>query len=175
MTSATPLVFRPSASQRATAALLFVGSLLVGVRVLVLLVQSLPRFLWCIRAAEAAKQPTFDLWFFLAASIGACLAGAVFLVLTLLGLLLIEGCHVLVDDLGIMVTFDALPGPLARKIGSGRLTWKQVQNIEKQRFFFVITGEQALPAQTLRLKFLMVDQLEHLLNIIFERSPNLRQ
>lgn len=174
MGSATPLIFRPSASQRAIAALLCAGSLMMGIRALVLLIQGVPRLLWSIRVAEASHEPTFTLWLLVAASVGACLAAGLFLLLALLGLLLIEGCHVLVDDLGLLVDFDSLPGALARRMGAGRLTWKQIHNVEKHRFSFVISGEQETPPRTIRLRLLMVDQLERLMNIIFERSPNLR-
>nr|WP_320132582.1 hypothetical protein [uncultured Holophaga sp.] len=175
MVSATPLVFRPSASQRAIAALLCAGSLMMGIRALVLLVQGVPRLLWAIKVAEASHEPTFVLWFLVAASVAACLAGGAFLLAALLGMLLIEGCHVLVDDLGIVVDFDSLPGSLARRMGAGRLTWKQIRSVDKHRFSFVITGEQELPPSRIRLRLLMVDQLERLMNIIFERSPELRQ
>jgi len=173
MSSATPLVFRPSTAQRAIAALLCAGSLMMGVRALVLLVQGVPHLLWAIRVAEASHESTFMLWCFLAACVGAFVAGGALLCLAVLGLLLIEGCHVLVDDLGIVVDFDSLPGPLAQRFGAGRLTWKQVHDVEKHRFSFVITGEQEPARKQTRLRFLMVDELERLMMIIFERSSNL--
>ncbi|MBP1628269.1 MAG: hypothetical protein H6Q00_2744 [Holophagaceae bacterium] len=173
MSSATPLVFRPSVAQRAIAALLCAGSLMMGVRALVLLVQGLPRLLWAIRVAEAAHESTLILWVFVGAYVGACLAGGALLLLAVLGLLLIEGCHVLVDDLGIVVDFDSLPGPLARRIGAGRLSWKQVKDVEKHRFFFVITADPEAAKKPDCLRFLMVDQLERLMMIILERSPNM--
>jgi len=173
MSSATPLVFRPSFAQRAIAVLLFAGSLMMGIRALVLLLQGLPRLLWAIRVAEASHESTFGLWLLVAAAVGAFLAGGALLLLALLAMLLIEGCHVLLDDLGIVVDFDSLPGPIARKIGAGRLTWKQVRDVEKHRFFFVITGGPEAPLRPLRLRFLMVDELEQLMMIICERSPNL--
>lgn len=174
MNSATPLVFRPSLAQRAIAALLCAGSLMMGIRALVLLVQGLPRLLWAIKVAEAAHESTFALWSLVGFSVGACIGGGALLLLAVLGLLLIEGCQVLVDDLGIVVDFDSLPGPLARRIGAGRLTWKQIKDVQKHRFFFVITGGNEGTLLQTRLKFLMVDELERLMTIIFERSPNLR-
>ncbi|WP_005033036.1 hypothetical protein [Holophaga foetida] len=173
MSSATPLVFRPSAAQRAIAVLLCAGSLMIGIRAMLLLVQGLPRLLWTIRVAEASQEATLGLWIIMGVSIGACLAAGALLLLAIMGLMLIEGCHVLVDELGIVVDFDSLPGPLARKLGAGRLTWKQVKDVEKHRFFFVITGDQEGPMRQVHLRFLMVDELERLMTLIFERSPNL--
>lgn len=181
MSALTPLVFRPSLLQRATALLLFAGSWLVGVRGLMHLLQSMPRFVALIRMAGANGEPTWAFWIGFGSSLLACVAGGLLLVLSLFFLLLIEGTHVLVDEVGLAVELGSLPGPLARRMGAGRLDWKQIASLEKGRFFFVLRGggdperkdkESPLPEPVLR--FLVVDQIERLVLTILDRSPNLQ-
>jgi hypothetical protein len=177
MTTSTPLVFRPSLAQRAMAALLCAGSWLVGGRALVLLMHNLPRLVAALRQAQGAGAPTFWIWAGLAASLTACLGAGVLLVLSVLGLLLMEGTQVLVDELGVAVEHTGIPLPLSRWLGSGRVTWKRIQALDKRRFFFVLTGtppEESPLAPPGRVRFLMVDRLEELVLLIIERSPNLR-
>ncbi|MDP2874974.1 MAG: hypothetical protein Q8O00_02245 [Holophaga sp.] len=184
MTALTPLIFRPSFAQRAVAILLFAGSWLVGVRGLMHLIQNMPRLLAMVRMAEINGEPTWQLWIALISSVAACGAGGVLLVLSVLFLLLIEGTHVLVDEVGLTVELGSLPAPIARRLGAGRLTWKQVASLEKGRFFFILRGggnkgqEESLPSKlprsTSTLRFLVVDQLDRLILTILERSPNLR-
>ncbi len=111
------------------------------------------------------------------AAIGAVVAGSLLLLATLLGLLLVEGSQVLVDELGLAVEHNALPAPLARKLGAGRLLWKRIARLEHSGPFFVLRGGgepgHAGPKDP-TLRFLMVDQLERLILIILERSPNLK-
>lgn len=180
MTALTPLVFRPSLVQRAVALLLFAGSWLVGVRGLVQVVQNTPRLLAAIRMAEFNAEPTFRLWVALITSGAACVAGGILLLLSVLFLLFIEGTHVLVDEVGVSVELGPIPGPLARRLGAGRLTWKQVGELEKGRFFFILRGggdrEASLefePKKVTVLRFLVVDHLDRLILTILERSPNL--
>ncbi len=103
-------------------------------------------------------------------------AGSLLLLGTLLGLLMVEGSQVLVDDLGLSVEHNALPVPLARRLGAGRLLWKQVARLERSGPFFALRGGG--DPDSLRkdpdLRFLMVDQLERLVLMILERSPNLK-
>lgn len=181
MTVLTPLVFRPSLIQRAVALLLFAGSWLVGVRGLVQVVQNTPRLLGAIRMAEFNMEPTFRLWVALLTSGAACVAGGILLLLSVLFLLFIEGTQVLVDEVGVSVELGPIPGALARRLGAGRLTWKQVGELEKGRFFFILRGggdrdPKAGPAleKIPVLRFLVVDQLDRLILTILERSPNLR-
>jgi len=181
VTVLTPLIFRPSLVQRAVALLLFAGSWLVGVRGLVQVVQYTPRLLAAIRMAEFNAEPTFRLWVALITSGAACVAGGILLLLSILFLLFIEGTHVLVDELGVAVELGPIPGALARRLGAGRLTWKQVGHLEKGRFFFILRGGGDLedkPDLAQRkepvLRFLVVDQLDRLILTILERSPNLR-
>lgn len=181
MTVLSPLVFRPSVAQRAAALLLFAGSWLVGVRGLVYVIQQMPRLLALLRMAEASSEPTFRLWVALVSSVAACVAGGILLLLSILFLLLIEGTQVLVDETGLSVELSPLPGPLARRMGAGRLAWKQVGALEKGRFFFILRGGgdpegPKLPDQGPDpvLRFLVVDQLDRLVLTILERSPNLR-
>lgn len=182
MSVATPLVFRPSVAQRTLAALLFAGSWLVGIRALELLFDQLPHRTAALRQAMAMGEATTALWFWLAVSLLLCLAGGLLLLCSLLGLILIEGTQVLVDELGITVDHAGLPRPLARRLGAGHLPWKRVLRLEKGRLFFILKGGLAPgePVDSLlalntqsTLKFLVVDQLERLILIVMERSPNL--
>jgi hypothetical protein len=178
MSAGSPLVFRPSFAQRAMAMLLFAGSWLVGVRALAQIMERLPVLRASLKVAEAAGEPTWSFWVAVTAAIGAVVAGSILLLGTLLGVLMVEGSQVLVDDLGLAVEHNALPTPLARKLGAGRLLWKQVARLERSGPFFVLQGG-AEAATSLRkdptLRFLMVDELERLVLTILERSPNLKQ
>lgn len=180
MTALSPLVFRPSLAQRAVALLLFAGSWLVGVRGLVQVVQHLPRLLALIHLAELNSEPTLRLWVALVTSVAACVAGGILLLLSVLFLLFIEGTQVLVDEMGVSVELGPVPGPLARRMGAGRLSWKQVGHLEKGRFFFILEGGGdpegglvGLRGKDPVLRFLVVDQLDRLILTILERSPNL--
>ncbi|GLH74110.1 hypothetical protein GETHLI_26120 [Geothrix limicola] len=177
MSVGSPLVFRPSFAQRAMAMLLFAGSWLVGVRALAQILERLPVLRASLRVAEAAGDPTWSFWVAVVAAFGAVLMGSLLLLGTLLGVLLVEGSHVLVDDLGLSVEHNALPASLARRLGAGRLLWKQISRIERSGPFFVLRGGGD-PGATLRkdpnLRFLLVDELERLVLTILERSPNLK-
>ncbi|HEY3271746.1 MAG TPA: hypothetical protein VGJ89_11090 [Geothrix sp.] len=177
MTAGSPLVFRPSFAQRAMAVLLFAGSWLVGVRALAQILERLPVLRASLKVAEAASEPTWSFWVALVAAIGAVVVGSLLLLATLLGLLLVEGSQVLVDELGLAVEHNALPTPLARKLGAGRLPWKRITRLEHSGPFFVLRGggepEHHGPEEP-TLRFLMVDELERLVFTILERSPNLK-
>jgi hypothetical protein len=90
---------------------------------------------------------------------------------------MVEGSQVLMDELGLSVEHNALPAPLAKRLGAGRLLWKQVSHLERSGPFFVVRGGgdpgRSLP-QDPNLRFLMVDELERLILIILKRSPNLK-
>ncbi len=183
MSTATPLVFRPSVAQRTLVGLLFAGSWIVGIRILVLLVQGLPRMHGALKLAQVSSEPTFWLWVSLVAAIAACLLGGVLLALSLTALLLVEGTQVLVDEMGLAVEYLAVPRAIARWVGAGRVTWKEVRSLEKHRLFFVLRsgdpddpGKEAIRASSRPpvLRFLLVDELERLILMIIERSPNLR-
>lgn len=177
MSAGSPLVFRPSFAQRTMAVLLFAGSWLVGVRALAQIMERLPVLRASLQVAEAAGEPTWSFWVAITAAFGAVVAGSLLLLGTLLGLLMVEASQVLVDDLGLSVEHGALPGALARRLGAGRLLWKQVARLERSGPFFVIRGggEPArVGAVDPNLRFLLVDELERLVLIILERSPNLK-
>ena len=119
----------------------------------------------------------------LLASVTACLLGGLLLVLSLTAMLLVEGTQVFVDEMGIAVECLAVPRRLARWLGAGRLAWKEIHSLEKHRLFFVLRsgGEKAPSETSLKaadrppvLRFLLVDELERLILMILERSPNLR-
>lgn len=175
MSTITPLVFRPSLAQRALAALLCVGSWLVGVRAMAAFLESMPRISRALQVAEAAGDPTLGLWLHLIAAVAALVVAGGLLLLSILALLLVEGCLVLVDEIAIAVEHSLLPGPLGRWLGAGRLTWKQVADLQRRGPFFVLLGEP-VPGRNRppRVKFLVVEDLERLVNLILERSSNLR-
>lgn len=177
MSAGSPLVFRPSFAQRAMAMLLFAGSWLVGVRALAQIMERLPVLRASLKVAEAAGEPTWSFWVAVTAALGAVVAGSVLLLATLLCVLMVEGSQVLMDELGLSVEHNALPAPLAKRLGAGRLLWKQVSHLERSGPFFVVRGGgdpgRNLP-QDPNLRFLMVDELERLILIILKRSPNLK-
>jgi hypothetical protein len=182
MSATSPLVFRPSLAHRTLAALLCAGSWVVGIRGLVLLVNSLPRLMTTLRQTAAAGEPTFLLWLGIGLSVALCLVGGLLLLFSTLGLVLIEGTHILVDESGITVDHAGLPRSLASRLGAGHLPWKQVIGLEKGKVFFLLRGglPPGEPSTTLSchyakstLKFLLVDELERLILIILERSSNL--
>jgi len=177
MSTDSPLIFRPSFAQRAMAMLLFAGSWLVGVRALAQILERLPVLRASLKVAEVAGEPTWSFWIAVTAAIGAVVVGSLLLVLTLLGVLMVEGSQVLVDELGLSVEHNALPPPLARKLGAGRLAWKRVSRLERSGPFFVLKGGGEpghAPPQDPTLRFLLVDELERLVFTILERSPNLK-
>lgn len=178
MSADSPLIFRPSPTQRALAALLCAGSWLVGGRTLVLLLGNLPRLIATIRMASLTGDSIIRPWIGLVAAVGACAAGGALLLLSALGLLLIESSHVLVDELGISVDYVVLSGSMARRFGAGRLAWKQVGGLAKGRLFFIVRGggeaAEKGPESPSALRFLVVDELERLVLLILERSPNIR-
>jgi hypothetical protein len=159
------------------AMLLFAGSWLVGVRALAQILERLPVLRASLRVAETAGDPTWSYWVAVTAAFGAVVAGSFLLLGTLVGVLMVEGSQILVDDLGLTVEHSALPAPLARRFGAGRLLWKQISRIERSGPYFVLRGG-AEPIVSLRkdptLRFLLVDELERLVLTILERSPNLK-
>jgi hypothetical protein len=159
------------------AMLLFAGSWLVGVRALAQILERLPVLRASLKVAETAGDPTWSYWIAVTAAFGAVVAGSLLLLGTLLGVLMVEGSQVMVDELGLAVEHNALPTPLARKLGAGRLLWKQVSRIERSGPFFVLKGGGEAGRSDRKdpnLRFLMVDELERLILTILERSPNLK-
>jgi hypothetical protein len=182
MTATSPLIFRPSVAQRTLSALLCAGSWLVGVRGLYLLINNLPRLMAAERLASVAGEPTFFIWVCIVASVAVCLLAGILLLFSALGLILIEGTQIMVDESGITVEHAGLPRPLAQRLGAGHLPWKHVLGLEKGKIFFILKGglPKGEPSNLLSeryarstLKFLLVDQLERLILIILERSSNL--
>jgi hypothetical protein len=189
MSATTPLVFRPSLAQRGLAALLCAGSWLVGIRSLFLLAGHFPALLLALRQAGAQGEPTRLLWLWVILSVLLALTAGLLCLFSLLGLILTEGTQVLVDEVGITVEHAGLPKALARRLGAGHLPWKQVLALEKGRLFFIlrggippekpaspVLGDSRLPglSEPGNLKFLMVDELERLVLLILERSPNIK-
>jgi hypothetical protein len=158
------------------AMLLFAGSWLVGVRALAQIMERLPVLRASLKVAEHAGEPTWSFWIAVTAAFGAIVAGSVLLLGTLLGVLMVEGSQVLVDELGLAVEHNALPAPLARKLGAGRLSWKRITRLERSGPFFVLRGggDPGKGPKDPTLRFLLVDELERLVLMILERSPNLK-
>ncbi len=182
MSTSSPLVFRPSLAQRALAVLLCAGSWLVGIRAVGMLVNAVQGLATLLHQALALGGPTTRLWLVLALSLVLCLVGGLLLLCSTVGLFLIEGTQVLVDEMGVTVDHAGLPRPLARRLGSGHLPWKYVASLEKGRIFFILRGglppqeppsDLAAATARINLRFLMVDELERLVLIILEKSPNL--
>jgi len=182
MSTTSPLVFRPSLAQRALAALLCAGSWLVGIRAMGMLVNAVQGLATLLHQALALGEPATRLWMVLAISLLLCLVGGFLLLFSTLGLILIEGTQVLVDEMGITVEHGGLPRPLARRLGAGHLPWKYVAAMEKGRIFFLLRGglppqepvsDLAAASARTTLKLLMVEELERLILIILEKSPNL--
>jgi len=177
--SGSPLVFRATLAQRAMAFLIFAGSWLAGVRAIAHIVRRLPGIHFALRAARAADEPTALLWtLFILGFAAALLAGAL-LLFSLLFLLLVESTQITLDPAGITVEIIALPGPIARRLGAGRLAWKRVASLDRKGFFFVLQGNAGGPPEPGELldrdlRFLLVDQMERLVLMILEKSPNLR-
>ncbi|MBS1767086.1 MAG: hypothetical protein JST05_06760 [Acidobacteria bacterium] len=177
--SETPLVFRASLAQRAMAILIFAGSWLAGVRAIADLVRQLPGLHFALQAARAADEPTAKLWIlFILGFVGALLAGALLLG-SLLFVLLVESTEITLDPIGLAVDIPALPAPLARRLGAGRLAWKRVASLDRRLFFFVLQGNAGGPPEPGELldrdlRFLLVDQMERLVLMILEKSPNIR-
>lgn len=178
MSTATPLVFRPSALQRTLALLLCAGSWLVGARALASLLEQMPILHAVIVQARAAGEDPWMAWLLLTLAIIAVLAAGVLLLASILGLVLMEGTQVYVDELGIAVELSFLPRGFANWLGAGRIPWKRVGTLKRSGPFFVILGDGREPEGSSReplspIRFLVVDEIERLVNLILERSPNI--
>ncbi|MCL1893237.1 MAG: hypothetical protein FWG02_03225 [Holophagaceae bacterium] len=177
MSVASPLIFRASPIQRAIAMILGVGCLLVLGRGVPLIAQNIPRMWYQLRLAQSqSMEPTTMIWLGIVSAIIAILLGGIILVLTILILVQIEGTQIIVDGHGIAVKCTLLPYQIAKRFGAGHITWKDVSQIERRGIFFVLIGFTA-PKQQNRntiIKFFVVDQMEQLICLIIERSPNLK-
>lgn len=177
MPTASAAAFRASFAQRAMGILLFAGSWMVGLRMGVELVNRLAHLWHLIKEAQSAGGGTLGLWVLFIAALVAAGLGLLLLCFSLLVVLMLEGTHVLVDDLGLAVEIHMVPMGLARRLGAGRLPWKRVSRIHRKGPFFVIEGGvDPEPGQLLdpTLKFITVDELERLILVVLEKSPNVR-
>lgn len=179
MSITTPLAFRPSFLQRTTAVLLFVASWMMGLRVGSELIRQVPRLWVHIHQSQAAGEPVFGLWLLFSAAILVGLLGIGGLLISLALVVLLEGTHVLADELGLSVQIHLVPPTLARWAGAGRLSWKHVGLLHRSGPFFVVeptprahpdSGHLVEPT----LRFIMVDELETLVTMIVDRSPNVK-
>ncbi|MBL0311225.1 MAG: hypothetical protein IPP78_00650 [Holophagaceae bacterium] len=180
MSAATPLVFRPSALQRTLALLLCAGSWLVGARALASLLEQMPILQSVIIQARAVGDDPWRAWLLMTLAIVAVLVAGILLLASILGLVLMEGTQVFVDELGIAVELAYLPRGFAHWLGAGRIPWKQVSTLTRSGPLFVILSEArdsnggGPPLEPLSpIRFLVVDEIERLVNLILERSPNI--
>jgi hypothetical protein len=157
---------------------LFAGSWMVGLRLGLELMARMPHLWHLIKEAQRAGEGAVGLWIILVASVLATLLGGLMLVFSLVVVLVLEGTQVLVDDLGLAVEIGLMPAGLARRLGAGRLAWKRIGRIQRRGPFFIVEGggEKAEPGQIVdpTLKFITVDELERLVLMVLERSPNVQ-
>ena len=178
MSTATPLVFRPSPLQRTLALLLCAGSWLVGARAVASLLEQMPHLHEVIIQARAVGDDPWMAWLLMTLAILAVLVAGILLLASILGLVLMEGTQVFVDELGIAVDLAYLPKGFAHWLGAGRIPWKQVGTLKRSGPLFVILGDGGSPEGSSReplspVRFLVVDEIERLVNLILERSPNI--
>lgn len=178
MSTATPLVFRPSPLQRTLALLLCAGSWMVGARALASLLEQMPLLHAVIVQARAVGDDPWMAWLLMTLAIAAVLVAGILLLTSILGLILMEGTQVFVDELGIAVELAYLPRGFAHWLGAGRIPWKQVGTLTRSGPLFVILGDgrdthEASIEPLSPVRFLVVDEIERLVNLILERSPNI--
>jgi hypothetical protein len=177
MSGAAPLVFRASAAQRAVSVSLALGCLLIAVRGGHAAALAAPKAWGQLKLAHSmGGEPTALIWLALAASLLALLAAGAALALSALAIALVEGTQVIVDGHGIAVECQLLPAPVARRLGAGRMRWEDVTGVGRRKARFVVTGGAGPdgPKRGGSIGFLFVDQLERLVLIVMERSPNLK-
>jgi hypothetical protein len=158
--------------------LLCAGSWLVGARALASLLEQMPLLHAVIVQARAVGDDPWMAWLLMALSIAAVLVAGILLLASILGLVLMEGTQVLADELGITVELAYLPRGFAHWLGAGRIPWKQVSTLKRAGPLFVILGDAKDHAGESRepsspVRFLVVDEIERLVHLILERSPNI--
>lgn len=176
MSSTTPIVFRASEAQRAVAAVLFFGCVLVVGLGIPQIVQNLPRIWYQLKLAQNhGGEPIAMIWLSIILACSAVLIAGAVLTLAVLILALILGTQVLVDEFGICVECTLLPMPLARKFGAGHIQWKNITKIERRGISFVLHGciDPDIPKNRKIVRFFVVDQMDHLILLVIERSPNI--
>lgn len=174
MPTLTAVAFRASFLQRAMGILLFAGSWMVGLRMGADGAQRIPQ-LWHL--LKEAREGEAVLWIMLAVTVTAAALSILLLLFSLMVVLLLEGTQVLVDDLGLAVEIALLPSGLARRLGAGRLAWKRVGRVRRKGLFFLIeSAEPPAPGrpEDPRLRFITVEELERLVLLIIEKSPNVK-
>ncbi len=177
MPTVTAAAFRASFAQRAMGILLFAGSWMVGLRIGVELVERLSHLWRLLKEAHLSGAGTTGIWILLGATVIGAALGLLLLAFSLLVVLMLEGTHVLVDDLGVAVEINMVPSGLARRLGAGRLAWKRISRIHRKGAFFILEGGAEVEEghiQDPTLKFITVDELERLVLIVLEKSPNVK-
>jgi hypothetical protein len=156
--------------------ILTIGCVFVAVRGISMVLSAIPRIWQELKLAQSlGGEPTAQIWLSLAASCAALLIAGTALALAVFTCLLIDGTMVLVDEFGISVLCLHLPAPMARRLGAGRVLWKNVAKLERHGLYFVLHGSEAENKSSKEIvKFMLVDQLDKLIFIVMERSPNLK-
>ena len=131
-----------------------------------------------IVGARAVGDDPWLAWLLMTLSIVAVLVAAILLLASILCLVLMEGTQVFVDELGIAVELAYLPKGFAHWLGAGRIPWKKVGTLKRSGPLFVIVcdgrnTEGAAGEPLSPIRFLVVDEIERLVNLILERSPNI--
>ena len=185
MTITSLLIFRPNITHRIITAILCIGSCMAEVRGLIFLLKYLSKLIFELNQTKAANEPTLFLWGLIIVLMLFCFTSGFLLVFCILGLILIESTNVIVDETGITVEYLALPHRLANYFGAGHLSWKHILKLEKNNIFFTLHGKEHNIAcskygngnhkryKVIKLKFIIVDELDRLILTILERSPNL--
>jgi hypothetical protein len=140
-------------------------------------VQNVPKVLDQLKLAQSlGGESTALIWLSLAVALLVLLVAGVVSVAAVLLMALVEGTQVFVDEYGITVDCPLLPGPLARRLGAGRIPWQSVTGVGRRWMRFVVVGDVGQKGQkgSNSVGFLFADQLERLVLIIVECSPNLK-
>jgi hypothetical protein len=182
MVANSRLIFRPSIFHRISAALLCMGSWMVGVRGLFMMVEYMPKVLVNIQIVKMAGEPTCLFWAYIVFLAVSCLVGGLLLATSILGFILIEGTNIVVDKIGITVAYTLLPKRLAVCFGAGYIPWNQVVRLEKRGVFFVLhSGQSSINGSGVdssnkfgfSVKFIIVYELERLVLTIMQYSRNM--
>jgi hypothetical protein len=182
MVATSPLIFKPSLFHRIFAVLLCVGSWIVGIRGLAILVKYTPKLMINMQIAKSVGESTFLPWIYIVALVVSFLIGILLLAVSILGYILIEGTNIIVDKIGITVTYELLPRRLATYFGAGYLPWNKVVRLEKHGIFFVLYSDRSnindngtISGYDLKpsVKFIIVNELERLVLTVFEYSRNI--
>jgi hypothetical protein len=182
MSEISPLIFKPSLNHRIFAVLLCIGSWMVGILGLITLVDHMPKLIFTIRQSKLLGEPIWWTWISIIALVIGCLLCILMLSMSILGSFLIENTTIIVDKIGIKVSYKFLPRKIANYFGAGYIPWNKATRLEKRGVFFVLYGEKmfitginssSFCCSSSSIKFIMVHELERLILTILEHSHNI--